>query len=59
MIFARITDQRFDDLLTQTLAVLMERKLIELTRVAQDGLRIRASAGRSSFRRKKKLKVTV
>lgn len=44
-----------DDLLTQTLAVLIERKLIELKRVSQDGLRVRASAGRSSFRRKKKL----
>jgi transposase len=45
-----------DDLLTQTLAVLMERKLITLQRVAQDGLRVRASAGSGSFRRKKKLK---
>ena len=46
-----------DDLLTQLLAVLMERKLITLQRVAQDGLRVRASAGTGSFRRKKKLKV--
>ncbi len=45
-----------DDLMTQVLAVLMERKLITLERVAQDGLRIRASAGSGSFRRKKKLK---
>jgi transposase len=45
-----------DDLLTQTLAVLMERKLITLQRVGQDGLRVRASAGAGSFRRKKKLK---
>jgi transposase len=48
--------QALDDLLTQTLAVLMERKLIDLKRVAQDGLRVRASAGSGSFRRKKKLK---
>ena len=48
--------QALDELLTQTLAVLIERKLIELKRVSQDGLRVRASAGRSSFRRKKKLK---
>jgi transposase len=48
--------QALDELLTQTLAVLMERKLIELKRVAQDGLRVRASAGRGSFRRQKKLK---
>ena len=45
-----------DELLTQTIAVLRMRKLIELKRVAQDGLRVRASAGSGSFRRKKKLK---
>ncbi len=45
-----------DELLTQTIAVLRMRKLIELKRVAQDGLRVRASAGAGSFRRKKKLK---
>lgn len=45
-----------DRLLTQILAVLMERKLIELHRVSQDGLRVRASAGASSFRRRKRLK---
>lgn len=44
-----------DELLTQTMAVLLERKLITLERVAQDGMRVRASAGRSSFRRKHKL----
>ena len=48
--------QALDELLTQALAVLLERKLIELNRVAQDGLRVRASAGSGSFRRKKKLK---
>ncbi len=45
-----------DELMTQVLAVLMEGKLITLQRVAQDGLRVRASAGSGSFRRKKKLK---
>ena len=45
-----------DDLLTQTIAVLMERQLVEVKRVAQDGLRVRASAGSGSFRRKKKLR---
>jgi transposase/ribosomal protein L34 len=45
-----------DELLTQILAVLMERKLVEVKRVAQDGLRVRASAGSGSFRRKKKLR---
>ncbi len=45
-----------DELMTQVLGVLMEGKLITLQRVAQDGLRVRASAGSGSFRRKKKLK---
>jgi transposase len=47
--------QALDELLTQTLAVLMERQLVEVKRVVQDGLRVRASAGSGSFRRKKKL----
>lgn len=40
----------FDDLVTQILARLMKHDLIELHRVAQDGTRIRASAGAASFR---------
>lgn len=41
-----------DDLLTQSVATLLHQGLVELTRVAQDGMRVRASAGSSSFRRK-------
>ena len=41
-----------DDLLTQSVATLLHQGLIELSRVAQDGVRVRASAGSSSFRRK-------
>jgi transposase len=41
----------FDDLVTQVLALLGEQGLVELSRVAQDGTRIRASAGAGSFRR--------
>ena len=48
--------QALDELLTQTLAVLMARQLITLQRVGQDGLRVRASAGSGSFRREKKLR---
>ena len=40
-------------LLTETAAVLLHEGLIELKRVAQDGMRVRASAGASSFRRSK------
>jgi transposase len=44
-----------DDLLTHSVAVLREQDLVDLNRVAQDGLRVRASAGAASFRRKQTL----
>ena len=40
-----------DGLITQVLALLMQQELVDLHRVAQDGTRVRASAGASSFRR--------
>lgn len=45
-----------DDLLTQSVAVLAENQIISLEAVSQDGMRVRASAGKSSFRREKTLK---
>jgi hypothetical protein len=47
---------RLDDLLTQLLALFMREGMVTLQRVAQDGMRIRASAGASSFRSKRGLK---
>jgi transposase len=44
-----------DDLLTQSIAALLHRRVVTLTRVAQDGTRVRASAGASSFRRRDSL----
>jgi transposase len=44
-----------DAQLTRSIAALMERKLVTLDVVAQDGLRIRAHAKASSFRRKERL----
>ncbi len=41
-----------DALLTHSVAVLREQGLVDLNRVAQDGTRVRASAGAASFRRK-------
>jgi transposase len=41
-----------DDLMSRVLAVLMHKKLLKLYRVAQDGTRVRASAGSASFHRK-------
>jgi transposase len=40
-----------DDLLTQSIAILRHRRVVSLARVAQDGTRVRASAGVGSFRR--------
>jgi len=44
-----------DRLLTEQLAVLMQAGAVTLQRVAQDGVRVRASAGASSFRRRETL----
>jgi len=44
-----------DALITQVLAVLMEQGLVDLSRTAQDGTRVRASAGAASFRRQRTL----
>ena len=44
-----------DQLLTQSVATLMQEGLVTLHRVAQDGMRVRASAGAASFRREKTL----
>jgi transposase len=44
-----------DQLLTEGVAVLRRQGLVDLERVAQDGMRVRASAGASSFRRRAKL----
>lgn len=41
-----------NDLLTQSIAALIKRSVITLARVAQDGTRVRASAGLRSFRRR-------
>jgi transposase len=44
-----------DDLLTQIVASLMTAGVVTLERVAQDGMRVRASAGAGSFRREERL----
>lgn len=44
-----------DDLLTQTIALLLSGGLVSLQRVAQDGVRVRAAAGAGSFRRRASL----
>jgi transposase len=41
-----------DELFTLVLAMLMEKKLVSVKRISQDGMRVRASAGQSSFKRR-------
>ena len=41
-----------DDLFTQVVVSLVDKKLVRVSRISQDGLRVRVSAGSSSFRRK-------
>lgn len=52
----RVTHVNFlDELLTRSVAALMMQGAVTLNRVAQDGVRVRANAGSSSFRRRKRL----
>lgn len=48
-----------DELFGQVLGLLLDQRLISLSRVAQDGTRLRASAGAASFRRKARLRACV
>lgn len=54
--FRVLHGETMDELLTQSVASLMNEGLVELKRVAQDGMKVRASAGASSFRKKKTLR---
>jgi transposase len=47
--------KKLDRLLTQTLAALMKQGVLQLKRVAQDGMKVRAHAGAGSFKRKSSL----
>jgi len=48
-------EEEMDDLLTKGVAALISEGVVSLERTAQDGMRVRASAGASSFRRKPRL----
>lgn len=54
--FRSSQEEQLDALLTQTVAILAQKRIISLESVSQDGMRVRASAGSSSFRRKESLK---
>jgi transposase len=44
-----------DDLLTQMIAALISQKLVKVTRISQDGTRVRAGAGCGSFKKRESL----
>jgi transposase len=46
---------RWDQLLTQLVASLRAEGLVTMKRIAQDGMRVRANAGKGSFRRRSRL----
>lgn len=45
-----------DTLLTQSITVLLDRQVVTLNRITQDGMKVRASAGVRSFRRGERLR---
>jgi transposase len=47
--------EALDALFTQVLVTLVDKKLVRVSRISQDGVRIRVSAGSSSFRREEGL----
>lgn len=49
--FRSTNPEFFDEVLTETVGTLLSQGLVELDVIAQDGMRVRASAGGSSFRR--------
>ena len=54
--FRVVHDVVLDALLTQSVGRLMAEGLVELSHVTQDGIRVRASAGAGSYRRRQKLR---
>ncbi len=53
--FRTAHQEALDKLLTEIVAILMKQKVVTLKKVAQDGVRVRASAGAGSFHRKDSL----
>lgn len=53
--FRVVHGEALDELLSTSVAALMDAGAVKLERVAQDGVRVRASAGAASFRRRPRL----
>ena len=54
--FRVLHEQALDDLFTRVLTALTDKGVVKVERISQDGKRIRASAGSSSFHREKTLR---
>lgn len=48
-------EKALDQLFAKLLAMMMDKNLVQIERISQDGMRVRASAGASSFRRRDRL----
>lgn len=53
--FRCLKPERLERLVVSLVASLLDKDLVQLTRTAQDGMRVRASAGSSSFQKKDRL----
>lgn len=53
--FRCLKPERLERLVVSLVASLLDKDLVQLTRTAQDGMRVRASAGSSSFKKKERL----
>jgi transposase len=53
--FRSLQGKQLDELLTQSVAILTKQNIISLESVSQDGMRVRAFAGGSSFKREETL----
>jgi transposase len=53
--FRSLSEEQFEDVIVQIVGSLMNAGLVSLKRLAQDGMKVRASAGKSSFRRSETL----
>jgi transposase len=53
--FRTDSGEALDQLLTQVIALLVDQGLVSVSRISQDGVRVRVSAGAASFRREERL----
>lgn len=54
--FRATNEEPLNELLIQSVTILLDQNLIDLEGISQDGIKVRANAGSSSFRRKETLK---